>query len=69
MRPDPARTAPSPTAAPLAPIASVMPVAGDFVQRDVHFASGEVLPALRIHYLTLGTPKRDARGTRRTRSS
>jgi homoserine O-acetyltransferase len=29
---------------------------GDFVVRDFHFASGEVLPELRLHYRTLGRP-------------
>ncbi len=38
------------------------PVAGDFTLRDFHFRSGAVLPALRIHYVTLGTPRRDAAG-------
>jgi homoserine O-acetyltransferase/O-succinyltransferase len=38
------------------------PVEGDFVARNFRFASGEVLPELRIHYRTLGTPRRDARG-------
>jgi len=36
---------------------------GDFVLRDFHFRSGEVLPELRLHYTTLGTPVRDAQGT------
>ncbi|HJY42353.1 MAG TPA: alpha/beta fold hydrolase [Steroidobacteraceae bacterium] len=35
---------------------------GDFVLKDFHFASGETLPELRLHYRTLGTPQRDARG-------
>jgi len=35
---------------------------GDFVIRDFHFADGSVLPELRIHYVTLGTPRRDASG-------
>ena len=39
------------------------PVAGDFVIRDFAFRSGEKLPELRIHYRTLGTPRRDATGT------
>ncbi|HEX8244433.1 MAG TPA: alpha/beta fold hydrolase [Longimicrobium sp.] len=39
------------------------PVEGDFVMRDFAFESGERLPELRIHYRTLGTPVRDARGT------
>ena len=40
------------------------PVAqGDFTIRDFKFDSGETLPELRLHYRTLGTPKRDAAGT------
>src|SRR4051812_23569468 len=35
---------------------------GDFVARDFKFASGETLPELRIHYVSLGRPKRDASG-------
>lgn len=35
---------------------------GDFPAVNFHFASGEVLPELRIHYRTLGTLRRDARG-------
>ncbi len=38
------------------------PVQGDFFVRDFHFASGEVLPELRLHYFTIGTPLPDARG-------
>ena len=38
------------------------PVQGDFFVRDFHFASGEVLPELRLHYFTLGTPVRNAQG-------
>jgi homoserine O-acetyltransferase len=38
------------------------PVQADFLLRAFRFASGEVLPELRIHYRTLGTPRRDARG-------
>ncbi len=37
-------------------------VQGDFVLKDFRFNSGESLPELRIHYRTLGTPLRDARG-------
>ena len=33
-----------------------------FVLRDFRFASGETLPELRLHYLTLGRPRRDAAG-------
>jgi homoserine O-acetyltransferase len=35
---------------------------GDVTLGDFHFRSGETLPALRIHYATLGTPHRDAAG-------
>lgn len=38
------------------------PVQGDFTIRDFKFESGEVLPELRLHYRTLGTPRRDAAG-------
>ncbi len=38
------------------------PVAGDFKIQDFRFASGESLPELRLHYLTLGAPRRDAAG-------
>jgi homoserine O-acetyltransferase len=38
------------------------PVEADVVLKDFHFASGEVLPALRIHYRTVGRPVRDAKG-------
>lgn len=37
-------------------------VEGDFVAKDFTFASGETLPALNIHYRTLGEPRRDAQG-------
>jgi homoserine O-acetyltransferase len=35
---------------------------GDAILSDFRFASGERLPQLRIHYATLGTPRRDAGG-------
>lgn len=35
---------------------------GEVTLADFHFRSGETLPALRIHYATLGTPHRDASG-------
>jgi homoserine O-acetyltransferase len=34
----------------------------DFVARDFHFVTGEVLPELKIHYTTLGKPRKDAAG-------
>jgi len=36
---------------------------GGFTIRDFHFASGETLPQLRMHYRTLGHPRRSASGT------
>ena len=35
---------------------------GEYVAQDFHFASGETLPELRIHYTVLGKPHRDAHG-------
>jgi homoserine O-acetyltransferase/O-succinyltransferase len=34
----------------------------DYIAHDFHFGSGESLPELKLHYLTLGTPHRDASG-------
>ena len=39
-----------------------MPKEGDFVARDFRFQNGEVLPELRLHYTTLGTPQRNKEG-------
>jgi len=36
---------------------------GDFIMRDFRFSDGSVLPELRIHYTTLGQPRKDASGT------
>jgi homoserine O-acetyltransferase len=63
--PSPAPAAPkTPATAPpaLQPIAGVLPVPGDFTIKDFTFTSGEKLPELRIHYMTLGAPRRDAAG-------
>jgi homoserine O-acetyltransferase len=38
------------------------PTEGDFVVSNFRFRSGDVLPQLRLHYRTLGTPARDAQG-------
>jgi homoserine O-acetyltransferase len=46
--------------APAAP--AVAPVDGDYVAHDFTFASGEKLAEVRLHYVTLGTPARDAAG-------
>ena len=37
-------------------------VPGDYVAKDFRFGTGETLPALKLHYLTLGTPHRNAAG-------
>lgn len=47
---------------PVAAQASGPGVTGDYTIAPFRFASGETLPALRIHYRTLGTPRRDAAG-------
>ena len=39
-----------------------LPAEGDYSIRDFKFSSGETLPELRIHYRTLGEPKKDAQG-------
>ena len=38
------------------------PVEGDVTLKNFHFASGEMLPELRIHYRTLGKPAKGANG-------
>ncbi|HXQ46838.1 MAG TPA: alpha/beta fold hydrolase, partial [Caulobacteraceae bacterium] len=48
--------------APASPPAYGTPHGADFIIRDFHFASGEALPELRIHYTTFGAPHRDASG-------
>jgi homoserine O-acetyltransferase len=53
---------PATAAAEPRPIGGVMPVAGDFSIKDFAFTSGEKLPELRIHYMTLGSARRDASG-------
>ena len=35
---------------------------GDYIARDFAFKSGETLPELRLHYTTLGKPRRDKDG-------
>ncbi|HVH67147.1 MAG TPA: alpha/beta fold hydrolase [Gemmatimonadales bacterium] len=44
-------------------LAAIQGDTGSFVISNVRFASGEGLPTLRIHYRTLGHPRRDAAGT------
>jgi homoserine O-acetyltransferase/O-succinyltransferase len=38
------------------------PMEGDFTIRDFAFSNGTTLPELRIHYRTLGQPRKDAKG-------
>ncbi len=50
-------------ALPAAPAAARAQVdTGTFVIRDFRFRSGETLPELRLHYLTMGRPRMDAHG-------
>jgi homoserine O-acetyltransferase len=56
------QTAPTPAPAPTAARGAGTATEGDFVMRDFAFASGERLPELRIHYRTLGRPRRDPHG-------
>lgn len=42
--------------------AKLTPTEGDYVAHDFHFKSGETLAELRLHYMTLGKPERDAGG-------
>jgi homoserine O-acetyltransferase len=37
-------------------------VPGDYIAHDFHFSSGESIPTLKLHYLTLGTPHHNAAG-------
>lgn len=48
------------TAAPAADYPA--PAEGDFVLRDFKFSNGQSLPELKIHYRTLGAPKKDSKG-------
>ena len=38
------------------------PTEGDWIAKNFKFASGETLPQLRLHYITIGKPQRDASG-------
>jgi homoserine O-acetyltransferase/O-succinyltransferase len=52
-------------AAQNAPLAAGYPEQkeGDFVIRDFHFKSGESLPQLRLHYISLGRTQHDSSGS------
>ncbi|HEY3849758.1 MAG TPA: alpha/beta fold hydrolase [Steroidobacteraceae bacterium] len=41
---------------------ALKPVEGDYVIPNFHFASGEALPELRLHYWALGKPRHDEHG-------
>jgi homoserine O-acetyltransferase/O-succinyltransferase len=45
-----------------APQSAPATVEGDYVIPDFRFVSGETLPELRLHFSTLGKPRRDPRG-------
>jgi homoserine O-acetyltransferase len=49
-------------AAAQTPAAYPAPAEADFVIRNFTFTTGEMLPELRLHYTTLGTPVKDAAG-------
>jgi homoserine O-acetyltransferase len=38
------------------------PVEGDFIAKSFSFQSGETLPEVKLHYRTVGTPRKDASG-------
>ena len=46
----------------LSALAAQQKTESDFVIRDFQFRSGETLPELKIHYITLGVPRRDGGG-------
>jgi len=54
-----AQTVSKPSATP-APTYTGVP--GDYTAQDFHFGTGETLPALKLHYLILGTPHRNKAG-------
>lgn len=55
--------APAPVAvSPAAPASAYVSTEGEIAVRNFAFASGERLASLRLHYATLGTPRRDASG-------
>ncbi|HSY34500.1 MAG TPA: alpha/beta fold hydrolase [Acidobacteriaceae bacterium] len=56
-----AQTMSAPPTTP-APAPAYTGTPGDYVAHDFHFGSGETLAQLKLHYLTLGTPHRDAGG-------
>jgi len=55
-----AQTMSAPVAAPAQ--SAYTGVTGDYIAHDFHFGTGESLPELKLHYLTLGTPHRNVEG-------
>jgi homoserine O-acetyltransferase/O-succinyltransferase len=45
-----------------APLSAVAPIEGNFVTRNFKFTDGQSLSEMRLHYMTMGTPRRDASG-------
>jgi homoserine O-acetyltransferase len=45
-----------------APATAEAPKEGDYIAHNFKFSDGQTLPEVRLHYTTLGTPKRDASG-------
>jgi len=45
-----------------APATFPAPAPGDYVIKDFHFNDGQTLPEVRMHYLTLGAPRKDDHG-------
>ena len=55
-----AQTMSAPTAPTPAPTYTGTP--GDYIAQNFHFGSGQSVPQLKLHYLTLGSPHRNASG-------
>ena len=45
-----------------ASLASAQGVQADYIAKNFRFTTGETLPEVKIHYTTVGTPRKDARG-------
>jgi len=52
----------SPSPTPTRPPNYPAPVQGDYVIKDFKFRSGEMLPELKLHYRTIGSPSKDRAG-------
>jgi homoserine O-acetyltransferase len=61
-----AAAAAQPSPAPQSPVSAIVKTwptrEGDVVLKDFRFRTGEMLPELRMHYTTLGSPHRNAAG-------